>query len=130
MYMKAYKSILIFLITLITFSNALAFDCENEQEFAISEGHWLHELAPEVQYYAVLYLSEKTVEKCLDEKLSDRTETLRANLEHTIGNDKLKELEESFIFLFDTRSAFEALGLDIMDENFLQKLRNFDFSKE
>ncbi len=130
MYMKAYKSALLFLFTLITFSNALAFDCAKEQKFAISEEHWLHEFPPEIQYYAVLYLSERTVEKCLDEKPSDRTEKLRENLEHTIGDDKLNELEDSFSFLFDTRSAFEALGLDIMDKNFLQKLRNYEFSKE
>ncbi|HCE2223099.1 TPA: hypothetical protein NJ360_004490 [Vibrio parahaemolyticus] len=128
--MKAYKSALLFIFALITFSNAFAFDCVNEQDFVIPEAHWIHKLSPEIQYYTVLYLSEKTVEQCLEEKPSEKTKKLRLELEKTIGTDKLSELERKFVFLFDTRSAFETLGLDIMDDDFLQKLRYHKFSKE
>ncbi|TOF16973.1 hypothetical protein CGJ28_26390, partial [Vibrio parahaemolyticus] len=65
-----------------------------------------------------------------EEKPSEKTKKLRLELEKTIGTDKLSELERKFVFLFDTRSAFETLGLDIMDDDFLQKLRDHKFSKE
>lgn len=130
MYMKAYKSALLFVFTLITFSNAFAFDCVNERDFVISKDHWIHSLSPEIQYYTVMYLSEKTVEQCLKEKPSEKTKKLRLKLEKAIGTEKLSEIEREFIFLFDTLSAFEALGLDIMNDDFLQKLRDHEFSKE
>ena len=129
MYMKAYKSALLFVFTLITFSNAFAFDCVNERDFVISKDHWIHSLSPETQYYTVMYLSEKTVEQCLKEKPSEKTKKLRLKLEKAIGTEKLSEIEREFIFLFDTRSAFDALGLDIMSDDFLQKLRDHEFSK-
>ncbi|MGR5211261.1 hypothetical protein ACPV4A_11975 [Vibrio rotiferianus] len=128
-YMKAYKFALFFVLALSTFSNTLAFDCVNEQEFSVSNEHWIHTLSPEVQYFTVLYLSNRTVEQCLGEESSEQAEKLKLKLEETFGTTRLSELEDDFFFLFDTRGAFKVLRLDIMDDEFLEKLRNHELSK-
>ncbi|APX05904.1 MULTISPECIES: hypothetical protein [Vibrio] len=127
--MKAYKLFLIFMLTITAFANALAFDCANEQEFVITDEHWMHSLSPEIQYFSILYLSNKIVEECLGEEPSERTKELKSKLEETIGATKVSELEENFLFLFDTQNAFHIFGIDIMDEDFLEKLRNHKLSK-
>lgn len=129
MYMKAYKLCLIFILTITAFANALAFDCANEQELVIADEHWMHSLSQEIQYFSILYLSNKIVEECLGEEPSERTEELKSKLEETIGATKVSELEENFLFLFDTQNAFHTFGIDIMDEDFLEKLRNHELSK-
>ncbi|HFQ4941864.1 TPA: hypothetical protein ACGUTZ_004427 [Vibrio vulnificus] len=125
--MKVYKLLTVILISLLSFSS-FAVDCEQEKEFSLPTPHWLRSVEPELQYYIIYHLSTKVVNDCLSEVPSDKSKDIRNKIELAIGKDKLLNLEDNFQHLFDTSNAFKVLGLDIYDEEFLEKLRSYNFS--
>lgn len=125
--MKTYK-FYTRLIILITFSfQAFALDCNKESAFSIPNDHWLRQESHELQFYVVRYLYSKTLHECINEKLPEERLVIRNGLLKTIGKEKLRTLETEYDYFFDTKSAFDKLGIDIYSDSFLENLRAFSF---
>lgn len=127
--MRVYRNKCYLLICLFFMScNTFAIDCESEKEFLLPKAHWLNDARPELQYYVVFYLSSKNLHECINEALPSDRQRVRTRLMDVIGEQKLLSVESEVNYLFDTKVAFESLGIDVFDDAFLLKLRSYEFT--